>query len=182
MNIEGQWVGDITGAHTGIGILNIEKGNPSLGHFFIKQYDIAAPAYRMDLPFSINGDSISGATGNPLLFDHGQQQLLNLDQFKQRNPQFAELTFSQSYQIRAKISGDTMEGTWDGGGENRGRFILHRTADQEAKPATHRFEKWTDFRTYILEEVANSSPRIFRGQWDGQKKLRTSFHRHRAMT
>ena len=91
---------------------------------------------------------------------------------------YANLTFSSDYKIKATVDDVKMTGVWEGDGENKGQFTFFRTADQVASEAKHQFETWKEFRTFILDNVSAPPQMIFRGQWDGQRKLRTTFHRH----
>jgi hypothetical protein len=178
INIDGQWVGNLNGAHTGIVVLNLEKGSNCSGYACVKQFDINAPAYRIEVKLSVSGNSIAGTAGNPQFFDSNRQQLINFEQLKKLDANYANLVFSNDYKIKASAEGVKMQGVWEGDGENKGQFTFFRTADQVAAAPNHHFDSWKDFRNFILDYVAAHPQMVFRGQWDGHKKLRTTFHRH----
>ena len=178
MDIEGQWVGDLTGDSRGIVVLNIEKGAGAKGYACIKQFD-KMPAYRVDMTFSVSGNVLEGKATNVLFFESTAKQLVDFETFKQQNPQLADFAFSMEYEIKVSIDGNNMKGIWSGQLGNKGELYLSKTADQDAEKADQKFEAWKDFRTYILDKQASKSQMIFRGQWDGRRKLRTSFHRYK---
>ena len=177
-NIEGQWVGTLSGDNKAIVILNIEKGTEKTGSACVKQFDLDVPAFRVDLSFSMNDSSIKGVATNIQFFHPDLKQLVGVEQYRQYHPQLSQFTFSEQYGFEGKITGDRLDGVWNGQRQNKGDLTLVRTASQIAGSPDYKFPTWKEFRSYILDQQAATAQMFFRGQWDGKRKLRTSFHRH----
>jgi hypothetical protein len=179
MNLSGQWVGEIRGDSTGGVFLNIERGSTNHGFASILQYDYTMPAYRLDIEFSISDGKFLGVATNPQFFDHQNFLLTPADSYKAKDSNVAQLTFSKRINFECpKIEGNSMMGVWSGDVGTKGMFNLQRTANEKPQEPEFRFETWKEFRAHILDNQEAVRKMIFRGQWDGGKKLRSSFHRH----
>jgi hypothetical protein len=180
MNLNGQWVGGLSGTNSGEGsvILNVERGPSNRNYASIHQYSFDIPAYRLDIDISFDGNKVVGTATNPQFFDPQIQGLVPADLFKQKNQKVAQLTFSKRIIFNSLELGENkIAGAWSGENSPGGTFTLFRTANQKPEPADFRFETWKEFRSHILERQDLLGKMIFRGQWNGEKKLRSSFHR-----
>jgi len=179
VNLNGQWIGPISGSNNGTICLNIENfnGESGSGALLFIDAEHSLPSFIADLDVSY--------FDNRLFIEGSEIQCLDNKRFEKcLDPKrylaetYPEVELPESFSAESAFEEDLgFYGTWESSIGTSGQFSITNYSGPHAATQTHKFtcRDWEGFKTLVGH--ARGRELLYRGQSDSRWGLRTSFHR-----
>lgn len=170
--INGQWLGLFHGTNEGIVVLNFEYNQSSLGKIMIDDFNKGYPPMWADVNLTIAGDELRGELSNFLIFDG--KSVNTLEEAKNK---FPRIDFPNSGLLEAHLHDEILSGRWKTNIGSTGDFRIKKSEAGKPSDSDKVMHDWKEFESWIKDNDKGHLEKIYRGQMDPRKRLRTSFHR-----
>jgi hypothetical protein len=175
LKMNGQWIGDYTGATGGKIIVNIdERESMYQGVAYLLPGDFKTLPATVAFFKTANkdGSKFEFRTTSILAIDPDSLVGVQWESVKHRFPNIAG--FSKYADVSGVVDGDFLRLSWKSDLEATGECVLPRSAAGKPSELDAKKMNWPEYKEYVASLKGRRY--LFRGQ-DGSWRLRTSFHR-----
>jgi hypothetical protein len=153
-------------------ILNLEKNRFNLGKLMIYDWNKIYPPMWADISLTITEDGLVGNLSNFLIFDG-----LKINTLEEARAKFPKIQFPTKGLLEATLKVESLSGIWKTDAGASGRFMLKKSEAGKPSEPTVIMNEWEEFENWVRDNDKKDFEKIYRGQIDPEKRLRTSFHR-----